>query len=166
MHPPSDIMSLLSDSMIKSGKLVQIEPLHEVSLTPNGYDVTIAEVLVGEEKVHVSSGTATIPPKSWFAVSTEEYFKMGPMVAATIWLKTRWARKCVISSFGMVDAGFEGNLTLSAFNSSHEPLDVGIGDRFAQVVFHMMEEEPKALYDARSGNFQGQKGITLEKIEK
>jgi len=156
-------VSILSDTQIREMKLMSIEPFYEDGLTPNGYDVRIAEVFVSEHAATVADGVASVPPKSWFAVSTEECVRCGPEVAAELWIKTSWARKGVISSFGMIDAGFEGTLTLSAFNGSHEPLAVPVGKRFAQMVFHRMDRVPEALYDKRSGNYQGQRGVTLSK---
>ena len=38
-----------------------------------------------------------------------------------------------------------------------------IGKAFAQMVFHKLSRKPDALYNERSGNFQGQRGVTLEK---
>ncbi|MCJ2511846.1 MAG: dCTP deaminase, partial [Candidatus Thermoplasmatota archaeon] len=64
---------------------------------------------------------------------------MGEDIAGQLWIRTSWARKGVMASFGKIDAGFEGNLTLSAFNSTREVIDVPIGETFAQVVFEKLE---------------------------
>ena len=159
-------MTILADSDIISGIYVRIDDFDEEGLTPNGYDLKIAEVHIGETGENVKEGVARVPPRSWFAVSTLEYVTFGPEVAGELWIKTSWARKGVISSFGMIDAGFEGTLTLSAFNGSHKELEVEIGKRFAQMVFHKLTKTPMALYDERSGNYQGQRGVTLERFDK
>ncbi len=153
---------ILSDTDIKrlldEGELV-IEDFKEDNLTPNGYDLTVAEV-VAEERRPQSKGAAVIPPSTWFAVSTEEYIEMPSSIAAELWIRTTWARKGIISSFGMIDAGFEGNLTLSAF-SSYQEIEISIGDTFAQMVFHSLTNESDKLYDERSGNYQESEGVTL-----
>ncbi|MDG6220797.1 MAG: dCTP deaminase, partial [Candidatus Thermoplasmatota archaeon] len=82
-------------------------------------------------------------------------------VCGHLWIRTSWARRGAISSFGVVDAGFEGTLTLSAFNGSQETIEMPIGQRFAQIVFHRLSEDAEAGYEKRSGNYQGQKGVTL-----
>lgn len=161
-------MGILSDNNIKeaieNGKL-GIEPFFEKNLTPNGYDLTISEVAPGRDKAPESGKgkIVAVPPKTWFAVSTEEYVKLPATVAASLWIRTSWARKGAISSFGKIDAGFEGTLTLIAFNSAEDPLEIDIGNRFAQMVFERMEGGAEKLYEERSGGYQGQRGVTLER---
>ncbi len=153
---------ILSDKDIlenmEDGRL-EIKGFDPENLTPNGYDLTIAEISVrGEEPV--SEGVVTVPGGSWFVVSTEEYVDFPPEVAGELWIRTTWARKGVLSSFGMIDAGFEGNLTLSAYNT-HQEVEVPIGETFAQMVFHLMSGGSEKQYDEHSGNYQGSEGITL-----
>jgi len=154
---------ILSDSQIKGlmekGEL-SIKGFDEDNLTPNGYDLTIEEVAVEERKPQ-SKGHAVVPKGSWFAVSTKEYVEFPSNLAGELWIRTTWARKGVISSFGMIDAGFEGTLTLSAFNSYQE-VEIPIEDTFAQLVFHLLSEDSSKRYSERSGNYQGQKGVTLD----
>ncbi|KYK28970.1 MAG: deoxycytidine triphosphate deaminase [Candidatus Proteinoplasmatales archaeon SG8-5] len=157
-------MVVLSDAGIlkaMENSDIAIENFNVSNLTPNGYDLTIAEILVeGREKQ--DSGEVVIPPKTWFAVSTLEYVKQGPGIASQLWIRTSWARKGIISSFGMVDAGFEGTLTLSAYNSSSGEVGVPIGDRFAQIVFQVLDTHSEKEYAERSGHYQGQRGVRLE----
>jgi dCTP deaminase len=152
---------ILSDKDIKArisdGKL-GIENFNEKCLTPNGYDLTISEVFFNGASV--KEGVAKVPPMTWFAVSTKEYVKMG-CHCASLWIRTSWARKGVLSSFGKIDAGFEGTLTLSAFNTSKGEVEIEIGKTFAQMVFEEISSEPEALYAKRTGNYQGQRGVTL-----
>jgi dCTP deaminase len=157
-------MAVLSDrgilKAIEAGEL-SIENFIEKNLTPNGYDLTIAEILV-EGRENQNSGTVIIPPKTWFAVSTLEYVKQGPGIASQLWIRTSWARKGIISSFGKVDAGFEGTLTLSAYNSSSDEVSIPIGERFAQIVFQKLDSHSDKEYSERSGHYQGQRGVRLE----
>jgi dCTP deaminase len=159
-------MGILSDKdikeHIKKGKLY-IEPFSEVNLTPNGYDLTIEEIFIPELDEKVNEGTAKVSCMRWFLISTKEYIKMSGEITASLWIRTTYARKGIISSFGKVDAGFEGNLTLSAFNGSDHSVDIKIKDTFAQIVFQKMECQPDKLYEERSGNYMGQKGITMDK---
>jgi len=41
-----------------------------------------------------------------------------------------------------------------------------IGDRYCQLVFEHLSGEVAKDYAARSGNYQGQRGMTLEKLKK
>lgn len=148
--------------MIEEGKL-SIEPFSEKSLTPNGYDLSISEIYIPSIDRHISEGTAEIPPMTWFALSTKEYVRFGPEISAQLWIRTTWARKGIIAAFGKIDAGFHGTLTFSAFNASQKAVEFQIGERFAQMVFELLTESAELEYFKRSGHYQGQKGVTLER---
>lgn len=158
-------MAVLSDrdilAMINNGSL-KIESFRESNLTPNGYDVTIDEIWVPSTGSRHREGTASIPQQSWFVIGTKEYLMLPDEIVGEIWIRTTWVRKGILSSFGRIDAGFHGNLTFSAYNASAGPVEVPIGDRFAQVVFEELRSPPAKSYKERSGNYQGQRGITLE----
>lgn len=155
-------MGILSDRQIRdfmeSGK-ISIEPFREYRLTPNGYDLSVAEVLIPSLEQHVRSGEARVPPLTWFLVGTLERVCLDAKTSAQLWIRSSWARKGVIGSFGKVDAGFQGTLTLSAFNSSERSLEIAIGDTFAQIVFETLTSEAELTYEKRSGRYQGQEGI-------
>ncbi len=147
---------ILSDRDIKKAILagdIGITPFSESNLTPNGYDLTIDEIFIdGEHRKEV-----VIPPMKWFAISTLEYIKLKKH-AAQLWLRSSYARKGVLASFGKVDAGFEGNLTISAFNT-HQQLHLKAGETICQIVFEELKSPPLKLYD---GKYKGQRGIKLE----
>jgi dCTP deaminase len=159
-------MSILSDKdiekSIKNNEL-SIEPFNQKNLTPNGYDLSIDEVYIRKTGQHIKEGIATVPPLTWFGISTKEFVKMGPQITSQLWIRTSYARKGIMASFGKVDAGFHGTLTISCFNSNDEELEISIGDRFCQIVFESLSTEPKALYNERSGTYQNQHGITLRR---
>ena len=158
-------MSILSDVDIKrfmENNELGIEPFIEKNLTPNGYDLSIDEIYIKKTESHIKEGTAVIPPLTWFAISTKEFVKMGPQITSQLWIRSSYARKGVMASFGKVDAGFHGTLTISCFNSNDESLEIPIGDRFCQIVFENMESIPSELYDKKSGNYQNQRGVKLK----
>jgi dCTP deaminase len=161
-------MSILSDRDIIDKllkKKLSIEPFRESQLTPNGYDLTIDEIYLEENETHIKKGEVEILPLTWFAVSTLEYVKLGGELTAQLWLRTSHARKGILATFGKIDAGFEGTLTFSAFNSSKKTVTIKIGDTFAQLVLEQMLSVPKKLYQDRSGGYQGQRGVKLDKFE-
>ncbi len=159
-------MALLSDGDIRrylaKGEL-RIEPFDEKNLTPNGYDVTIEEVFVPSSNDRTTRGVAKIPPATRFAVSTRESVGLGRHIAGQLWLRTTWARRGVLAAFGMIDAGFSGTLTFGALNGGSGVLEVPIGERFAQIVFLSLESPSSETYEKRSGTYQGQRGVTLER---
>src|SRR5439155_23107686 len=85
-----DRMALLSDGDIRrhiaKGEL-RSEPFDEKNLTPNGYDVTIEEVLIPSSNARTSQAVARIPPATRFAVSTRESAAPGRHAAGQLWLR-------------------------------------------------------------------------------
>ncbi len=162
-------MGILSDKDIldglKSGCL-GISDYNDRSLTPNGYDLRIAEISVRGDPEVKKEGTVTIPPRTMFYVSTIERVKMPSDVCAQLWLRTTWIRRGVIGAFGKIDAGFEGTLTLGAYNATDDPVELPIGERFCQMVFGTLSSGTLKGYAQRSGNYQGQTGVTLEPVKK
>jgi len=158
-------MTILSDKDIEGSiknKKLGIEPFNIKNLTPNGYDLSIEEIYIKKTNKHIKNGVAKIPAQTWFAISTKEYVKMGPQITSQLWIRSSYARKGVMASFGKVDAGFHGTLTISCFNSNDEELEIPIGDRFCQIVFENLSSIPSELYDKKSGTYQNQNGIKLK----
>ncbi len=159
-------MAVLSDSDIQHALeqgTLGIEPFVQKNLTPNGYDLSIEEVFIRRTDQHVTGGVAVIPPLTWFAISTKEFVKMGPQITSQLWIRSSYARKGIMASFGKVDAGFHGTLTIGCFNASDKDVEIPIGDRFCQIVFENLESVPQALYHERSGTYQNQRGVTLQR---
>jgi len=158
-------MTILSDKDIENAMNnsdLDIEPFNQKNLTPNGYDLSIAEVYIKKTDQHIKAGKAKIPALSWFAISTKEFVKMGPQITSQLWIRSSYARKGIMASFGKVDAGFHGTLTISCFNSNDEEIELPIGDRFCQIVFEHLSSKPTELYDKKSGNYQNQRGVKLQ----
>ena len=156
-------MTILSDSDIKEAMEaghISIEPFSEKCLTPNGYDLRIAEgELDGQDKM--TEGVLLIPPKTWFAVSTLEYVRLGEGHAAYLWLRTTWARNGIIAQFGMIDAGYEGNMTFAGFNAKSSAVELPIGERFCQMVIEPLFSAAEKLYAERSGTYFKKRGLQL-----
>ena len=162
-------MAVLSDRDIlaemESGR-IGITDYNEKSLTPNGYDLRVAEISVNGVVHGADEKVVKIPPKTMFFVSTVERVRMGDDVCGNLWLRTSWIRKGTIAAFGMVDAGFEGTLTLGSYNSSDSELEIPIGERYCQLVFQTMTSDSEKSYAKRSGHYQGQTGVTLKPIDR
>jgi dCTP deaminase len=162
-------MTILSDrdivKAVDDGNL-GVSPWNDKSLTPNGYDVRVAEISINGVIHGADEEVVRIPPKTMFFVSTIERVRMADDVCGNLWLRTSWIRKGTIAAFGMVDAGFEGTLTLGSYNSSDETLEIPIGERYCQLVFQTMTSASEKSYAKRSGHYQGQTGVTLKPVEK
>jgi dCTP deaminase len=157
--PDHEIMARL-----ERGEL-RIENFSEASLTPNGYDLRIAELSIPGEGM-TREGSAIIPPGKMFFVSTLERVELPSSLCAQLWLRTTWVRKGVLAGLGKVDAGFHGTLTFMGTNVSDAPVELKVGDRFVQIVFETLASPARLTYGKRSGNYQGQSGVTLAPINK
>ena len=159
---------ILADSdileRVRSGQLI-VGNFEEKNLTPNGYDLTVGEILIPalEKK---NAGTIAVPSLTWFLIGTKEVVDMPRDIVGQLWIRTSWARKGIMNSFGKIDAGFRGNLTLSAFNASSGEVEISVGDRFAQIIFLKASRKSEKDYGERSGNYQDERGITLEPRKK
>lgn len=154
-------MSTLSDadilSLASEGRLVA-ENFNAGSVTPNGYDLRVQHIRmegVDKEEVFISPG-------SHFLVSTLEYLALPDDVVGQIWIRSSFARRGIIGSFGAVDAGYHGTLTLSFLNAGIEVLGLKMGERIAQIIFDRLDSKPSKSYAERSGNYQGSRGVTVK----
>lgn len=157
-------MSILSDTDIEHAleiEEVKIVPFVKKNLTPNGYDLSIDEVYIKKTDTIIKEGVAVIPAQTWFAISTKEKVTMGAQISSQLWIRSSYARKGILASFGKVDAGFSGTLTFGCFNASHQAVEIPIGDRFCQIVFECLYTAAEQLYEKRSGTYQNQQGVTL-----
>ncbi|MHB1471530.1 MAG: dCTP deaminase [Thermoplasmataceae archaeon] len=141
--------------LVQKGLIIS-ENFSAESVTPNGYDLRVGKVRIpGSE----DSEMAEIPPMTFFLVSTLEYMNIPRNAMGELWIRSSYARRGIIASFGAVDSGFRGNLTLSFFNSSAVTVKICRGERIAQIVFQSMDTEADRKYDERSGNYQNSRGI-------
>jgi dCTP deaminase len=140
---------------------MEIAPFSEHALTPNGYDLAIAEVVLPDTDAIWREGVALVPPMARFMVSTLERVRLGAALTAQLWLRTSWARRGVIATFGKIDAGFDGTLTFGAFNASTSALELPMGETFAQLVVEGLSGRADSLYSERSGHYQDQRGVTM-----
>ena len=154
--------AMLSDGDIlkamKNGEIGIIE-FCEDCLTPNGYDLRIGEIMVPSLDLHVHSGSVKIPRLTHFLVGTVEEIHLSSGYVAQLWIKSRWARRGVLTSFGLVDAGFKGIITIGAFAT--EEIELDVGDKFAQVSFFKLLNPAEKDYESRSGHYQNQKNIKI-----
>jgi len=155
--PDSEIAEAASRGLLISSNY------SSAGLTPNGYDLRVDEIMF---EGSAPSRTISIPPTRWFAVSTLEWISLPDDICAQLWIRSSFARRGVISSFGKVDAGFHGRLTLSGYNAASTPLSLTSGTRFAQIVFERLCSPAGSTYDKRTGHYQGSDGIVLSRDAK
>ncbi len=154
-------MAVLSDArileLVQKGGLIASSFKNE-NVTPNGYDITVGSVKAENTD---ESERLDIPPRSPFWTSSEEVFNMPRNVAGEIFIRSSLARKGILGSFGFIDAGYRGALTLAFFNGSSSSILIERGNTIAQIVFLQMEGAAEIAYGERSGHYQDKQGINL-----
>ncbi len=157
-------MTVLSDGTIQElvgTAALDVDPFEPDDLTPNGLDLRVGEVAFPDQDAEVvQDGTARVPARERFLVSTREVVTLGPSLAGQLWIRSTFARKGLMAAFGKVEAGFSGTLTLGCFNASRDAVEVPIGERFCQIAFEALTQDADELYEDRSGTYQDQRGVT------
>ena len=96
----------------------------------------------------------------WFTLaSTIERFTMPTYLTGVVHDKSTWARQGLSVFNTVIEAGWEGWLTLELVYHGTESLYIPSGTGIAQVLFHLMQN--KAQYE---GKYQGQANKPIESI--
>lgn len=162
---------------LRSGRLV-IDPYDDEIIRENGIDLRIGgevaklkpvnkffdsrdgsidlsefyEVIVGDEFI--------LRPNEKVLITTLEYVKIPNDIMGFVELRSSFARLGLSIPPTIIDAGFEGNITLEVHGSVF-PVRIYKGQRFAHVIFSKTLNPVMKPY---RGKYQGQKGVTLPKF--
>jgi len=160
--------------LISLGRL-KVDPLYPDAVRENGLDLRIG----GEYAIYAYEGTVVrpcelkdarhlfrvvkaeevvIPPRSFVLLTTEEYVKMPEDVVGLANLRSTLARYGLSVPPTVVDAGFEGNITIEVVNESPNTIVLKRGVRFLHLI--LVKAEGRASY---AGTYQGQRGVTPPK---
>lgn len=141
--------------MILSGRDIQLYiKAHKLSIDPvdpgqfqqNGIDLIL-------DDWQQQSGSVPM----FYLGATREVIKMPDDLMAFVALRSTWARRGYLMPHTVVDAGFEGNLTLEIWSARYAAYPIGLP--FAHLIF-ARTTGPCELY---SGKYSGQRGITEAK---
>jgi dCTP deaminase len=150
------------------------KPFDEKHVTPNGYDLSIKEVELKIEALeqmlglkhekhilNINDEDIVIPGKTFCVGMTEERVEMPANVVGFLWIRSSYGRKGLILMASVVDAGYCGNLALSMYNCSEDPIVIEKNGKrtICQIVFEQLDSTPSALYAQRSGHYQNQKSL-------
>lgn len=168
---------ILADRDIKKFKH-RIKPFKEENLQPNSYDLTLGrDFLVikrGLEWFDLTKDNSdkycefndldqiVIRPHEFLLATTVEHISLPLGVSATVWGRSSIGRTGLfIHNAGLIDAGFDGQITLELFNASNNDIVLTAGMRIAQLQFEQLSNIPDQLYN---GKYQGQDKVTGSKI--
>lgn len=165
---------ILSDVDIKryieSGDLL-IEPIYKDTIRENGVDLRFSGYIgkVSYDDVFEPGGTDPdnvyrvlyvdeyiVKPCEFIILSTEEYVKLSDSLMGFINLRSSFARLGLILSPTIVDAGFEGTLTVGLY-SSVMPVKIRRGVRFLHIILSRLSSNTSMPY---SGKYRGIHGLS------
>jgi len=164
--------------LLKAGELV-VEPLDDEVVRENGLDLRLGSGYCAfkdtdkvldpkapgspEEFYECREGESfVIEPHRHYLLHTLEYVKLPPYLAGLVNLRSTWARTGIYIPSTVVDAGFEGQLTIEVIGSEF-PVRLYAGERFLHLVLVKLETPSERPY---SGEYKGQRGVKLPKFFK
>ncbi len=169
------------ENMIRAKRIV-IEPFDKEIIRENGVDLRISDEIgrhnpergadfvvdpsnpehVNNEYVLEKSAEGNIiKPHEQVLMSTIEYLKMPDTLMGFVEQRSTWARHGLMLPPTIIDAGFEGNITLEVFNSSSHGILLRPGMRFAHVIFAATLNKVSNDY---KGKYLGQRGVRVPKV--
>lgn len=156
------------------GRRLVIEPFDETIVRENGIDLRIGRKIARmkeleepfdtrddsrvEEYFEIEEGDSFVVwPKEHILLHTLEYIKLPVDLMGFVNLRSSYARVGLSIPPTIVDANFEGELTIELLGGDF-PVKLYAGDRFIHVVFAKLSSAVKKPYE---GKYQGQRGIRL-----
>lgn len=105
-----------------------------------------------------------IPPNSFVLARTVEYFRI-PRDTLVICLgKSTYARCGIIVNVTPLEPEWEGHVTLEFSNTTPLPAKIYANEGACQFLFLQGADTCEVSYMDRKGKYQGQKGVTLPKV--
>lgn len=145
-----------------------IEPFNDCHLTPNGYDLSVDEIEIDGRILKLENEKSVrVPARKFFKIMTLERVNLPKDMVATLWLRHSYARRGVMATFGFVDAGYCGKIAMSLNNCSESQIEFTYAGTktICQIVFEHLGK-PDKTYSERSGNWQDQESLEIEKLMK
>jgi dCTP deaminase len=114
--------------------------------------------------VDFSGSECLIPPNSFVLAHSVERMKMPPDVTGIVLCKSTYIRAGVLIPTTVLEAGWEGIITLEISNVTPLPAKIYANEGIAQILFFIGDELCETTYADRSGKYQGQEGVVLPRI--
>jgi dCTP deaminase len=116
---------------------------------------------------HVTGDLCIIYPNELLLGSTVERFKISPGIVAFVHGRSSWARIGLqIHAAGLLDSGWEGNITLEIVNFAPFPIILRKGDKIGQVTFDRVAECEVPYYKRGKSKYDRQVGATESRLWK
>lgn len=98
-----------------------------------------------------------LTPGDLFLGCSREYFRMPTNVCGQVYTKSSLGRVFINHMMaGVIDAGFEGTITLELRNEGKHNVVIPYGARVVQIQFSYLSENPEHDYSQRTSRYMGQ----------
>lgn len=164
---------------IKIRRLI-VEPFSEEIIRENGLDVRLSNEIarLKNNTTPVDTRAKDLDPSSYYEVERGDFFIINPHervllntieyimlpddLMAFVNLRSTYARLGLAAPPTIVDAGFQGNITIEVTGGPF-PVKLYAGDRFAHLIFAKVLSPVENPY---KGEYQGQRGVRFPKMFK
>jgi len=184
-------MGLKADHWIRKMALEQrlIEPFVDrqvrdgvisYGLSSYGYDIRVADEFKVFTNVHSTivdpkqfnpksmvdfkGDLCIIPPNSFVLARSVERMCMPRQVTGIVLCKSTYIRAGVLIPTTVLEAGWEGEITLEIGNVTPLPAKIYANEGIAQVLFFEGDTGCETSYADRGGKYQSQQGVVLPKV--
>ncbi len=123
---------------------------------PKNFDV--------DSYVDVEGDECIIPPNSFVLAESLETIRMPRDVTALVLCKSTYIRAGVLIPTTVLEAGWEGTITLEIGNMTPLPARIYANEGIAQILFFTGDEPCDVSYADRRGKYQNQTGVVLPRI--
>ncbi len=117
-----------------------------------------------EAYVDITGDECIIPPNSFVLAESVERIRMPRNVTALVLCKSTYIRSGVLIPTTVLEAGWEGTITLEIGNMTPLPARIYANEGIAQVLFFEGDEPCETSYADRKGKYQNQSGVVLPRI--
>ncbi len=105
-----------------------------------------------------------IPPNSFVLAMSVEHIRMPRNVTGIVLCKSTYIRAGVLIPTTVLEAGWEGIITLEISNVTPLPARIYANEGIAQVLFFEGDEACDTSYADRQGKYQSQHGVVLPRV--
>ena len=130
-----------------------------------------AEAIVDPKKIEklafddYTGDHCLIPPQSFVIARSVEYFRVPRDILAIVIGKSTYARCGIVVNITPFEPEWEGHAAFGISNTTNLPAKVYANEGIAQVIFLKAEKVCDISYKDKKGKYQGQRGITISKVE-
>lgn len=148
--------------LVETGELGIDPDPEDVQWQPCSIDLRLGTSFMRIGGPRVRNDRMSVTPGEFLLASTKERVRMGRTFMGEVHGKSSWARRGLqVHAAGLLDPGFEGQITLELFNMSDRTIPLRAGDFICQMTVERLDWPATRPYGHPSLNshYQHQTGV-------